>query len=428
MTKGEIIAILIILLMIGVATGYISFNLPGQTGGGNQQYWYAPDGTKFTDFQSYSNYMQQQYGTTPSPETHGSAALYLQVCDWITGAGVTTATTTVDVCRANNGVFDLLTAYDTKTQAANPQAMNNMVEDGAKLLLVASCDGNPTSGLDYYTAWFYVEVHENNPVYYITDANLIKGGSSSHYTYTVNLAGAQTTGYNVHFTSGTTNYWDIGKIYIYPRNGIVTMHMYLSYAGADLASVIDGATWIDTDAEITANATLASDAEHLQMNLISNTTNLGWGWQELVVTSSGEVQTYKSVIAMGTKMTAIDISQLQQEGWTVISDSTMYAGKIFYKPIGPYYTTKGSKWSQTIQIPVYCSAAAASTEFLFTFWVIDMQLPGNLDKGSMSTSVPTVYGFITSYGLGQMVHALAYTVSSGVPATPQLEVYLTTAA
>ena len=44
-----------------------------------------------------------------------------------------------------------------------------------------------------------------------------------------------------------------------------------------------------------------------------------------------------------------------------------------------------------------------------------------------NSAVPTAYGFVTSYGVGALVHTPVITVSSGAGATQQLETLITTA-
>ena len=91
-------------------------------------------------------------GTTPPSGTitHPAAQLQLQVVDFITSGGITTATTTVDFSQASSGVFNLLTQADTMTHASNPDTYNVFYADGAELIIHADCTGNPTNGLDYY--------------------------------------------------------------------------------------------------------------------------------------------------------------------------------------------------------------------------------------------------------------------------------------
>jgi len=351
-------------------------------------------------------------GTTPPSGTitHPAAQLQLQVVDFITSGGITTATTTVDFSQASSGVFNLLTQADTMTHASNPDTYNVFYADGAELIIHADCTGNPTNGLDYYDGWYYVVVHEGNPIYYLKPS-MLQIVTTQPYTYRVTLAGAQQTGSVVTWTSGTTNYWDLGKLFLFPRTAAAGLNLYLTYSGTTLSSVTDGSTWLSTSS--TANATLAGTSEHLSFLTTFDNANLGWGWSDYGVTTQGEVVEYAPFLVMSTNMSAIDTAQLQAEGWKPINDNTLYAEKAFYKQIGPFYTSKGSIASPpAIQVPVY-DAAAASGGYIFRFWILDMQREANVQIGSTTTTIPTAYGMMTSYGPGAMVQATAYSTSSG---------------
>lgn len=188
----------------------------------------------------------------------------------------------------------------------------------------------------------------------------------------------------------------------------------------------DGSSWDDDDGDIVANATLASTDENLYFEVIAGATNIGWGWPEFVITRNGEFKIYESVIIVSTTMTAIDVSGLQNEGFRQISDNTLTAEKAFYKVITPQYTTKGSKMDFNVKIPVDSSAATGSTAYVFKIWIIDFQNVESVEIGSVTTSAPTAYGFVTAYGPGVMIYAKAYSTSSGAGAGHVLKSYLTT--
>lgn len=371
-------------------------------------------------------------GVTPPTTGHESAILQLQVVNYIGRAGVTTATTTADVNLAVNGVFDLLVQSDTLTIASNPDLMAVYYPEGSELLIRVGCVGNPTNGLDYYDGWYYVKLVEGNPVYYVTPSMLTPVSTSPTYTYKVSTAGAQVTGDIVSWTSGTTHYWDIGKLCMYPRQAAADFDIYLTYANLDLASVTDGSTWVDTDAEITANATLASDDEIFHFAMEAGNADLGWGWPLYVVTQQGQFKQYNSFLIMSTTMTAIGNSKLANYGWKPINDGTLYTEKAFYYDVtanmGPLYPTKGSKLAFTVPIPIDATAATASTAYLFKVWAMDCQLESDVAVGATTTSLPTAYGMVTSYGPGALIQASAYTASSGAGSGRLLQVYLTTAA
>ena len=282
-----------------------------------------------------------------------------------------------------------------------------------------------STGLNYYDTWYYAVAHVGSTVYQLNSANFVVA-SSSPYMYTINTAGATPTGYTVSWTSGTTPYWNFGKLAVNPRTAAADMNMILQYSTTTLSSVTDGATWVSSGS--TANATLAGNSEHLKMALTFDGTNNGWGWEMIGVGSNGQIYAYKSIIMFSTNMTSIDQSQLSAEGWAPIADTTLYAEKAFYKVLDPIVPTTGQKAADNyISIPVYCSAAARSTMYMFRFWVLDLQQTSNVAIGSTTTSVPAAYG-VSQIGPGAVIHNRAYSVSGGSSATPQIQCFVTTPA
>lgn len=412
------------LIIFGVVQ--VQVNLPGQV------LYEAPDGTQFTNYNQYLTYMQQNFPgqqptpITPTEETHAAAQIQFSVVDFILKSGIT-SNCVADISKATNGVFDFMTSADPSiTVDSAPEQGAQFFPDGAEIIIHADCTGDPTGGAEYYDGWYYCKLHEGNSIYFLTFDMLQKVSS---YTYKVSTSGAAKTGYVVTWTSGTTNYWDIGHVYIFPRLSADNFDIYLTYQGQDLAKVTAGGTasnFIDTDAEITANATLASTNEDLKFAMYGGAASLGWGWSVLGVTTEGEVVEYEPVIIVSTAMTAIGVQDFLDEGWKSIADGTLYAEKAFYKPIGPYYPSKGSKIDFTVNIPIDSAAAASSTAFLFRVWIIDMQRTANVAIGSVTTTMPTAYGFINAYGPQAAIQARAYTTSSGAGSGEALRVYCTT--
>ena len=177
-----------------------------------------------------------------------------------------------------------------------------------------------------------------------------------------------------------------------------------------------------TTTKDTANATLASRTEQIMLSVYSNASNLGYGFPEFVLGSNGAVYSYRAYVVMTTSMLSINTPS----GWTPMSDSTLYAEKGFYIPIGPYFGAKGQSMSFTLPITIDSSNAPASTKYRFEFWVVDFQNPNSLPMGTMASSAPTAFGFLYQYGLTAPVQNYEYTTSSGTSATFQLYTYLTT--
>jgi hypothetical protein len=368
--------------------------------------------------------------TTPTGITNPDAVLYLEVDDAILGTGVTTATTTVDVCKATSGVFNFQTASDTKTQSANPQAMNSLFPDGSEIILHVDCTGDPTHGTSYYDGWYYTIVHQGNPIYQLKYSDFVQVSGSPAYTYSISTSGLASdpkTGY-VSWTTGTYSIpiWNIGKIYIFPRT-TSSVTVSVSYQYTLLAHVTDAATWVNGTTMPTANATLSSTNEHLDFSFQTNYANIGYGWPLFVIGGAGQVNQYQPVVIFTTSMLAIGQDQLSSAGWNPLQDTTLYAEKGFYKYLAPQFTTKGSVLTFSLPIPIDASNCPKTTKYKFSFWILDNQNPNGVALGTTSTTMPSAYGFIIAYGPQTVLQTMRYTSSSGAGATAQLETYVTTA-
>jgi hypothetical protein len=160
---------------------------------------------------------------------------------------------------------------------------------------------------------------------------------------------------------------------------------------------------------------------------------MGWGKHFFVVMQNGAIEEYGAVMVVSTAMTAIAVP----DGWNSITMSTLYAEKAFYKVLdcdhfdsdvsGTMFPVKGFKPSWAVNIDIDATSAASSTKFLFKFWIEDCQRLSIVGTTGTTTSMPTAYGFTTSYGVGAVVHATALTVTSGAGETEQLSTYCTTA-
>jgi len=434
-----VIGLAVVLLL--AMTGYITLPKWGQSG--------TPviptSGTTFpanpavgqafyrTDLTQNYVYTATGWQTTTTPPvippigtTMPDAQPYLEVTDSVRKSSLASTTTAyVDIFRGVSGQFDFLNRFDSFVMATEPNAGHSMIPDGSALVFHCSETANPatSTGLDYYDTWFYAIAHVGNTIYALDSANFVVA-STVPYRYTINTAGATPTGYTVSWTSGTTPYWNFGKLFIHPRTALADMNMILQYSTTTLASVADGATWIrDTT---TANATIAGKSEHITMALTFDGTSNGWGYTMMAVGSAGQINTYKPVIIMSTNMTAIDQGQLQAEGWSGVADSTLYAEKAFYKVLDACIPTSGQKAvDYRIPIPVYSTAAATSSPFIFKFFVMDLQQTVNVAQGSTTTGVPTAYG-VSQVGPSIAIHGAAYTVASGIVSTEQIQCCITT--
>jgi len=438
-TNMQVIFIIAIIIGAGIYFGYININQhPGQvTGTSGTSFPSSPTiGQQFYRTDLSKNYQWtgttwQEIGGTPPPTgggvTHGAAAIQFSICDKVKGDSVsgTAQDTGVDIISANTGVFDLLSFGENKTDTAYPDQSSSMYPQGSQLLIHAYSSEDPSNGLDYYDQWYYVVLVDANPIYCVTINNFVVSAGSPHYTYTISTAGATTTGFTVAFTSGTTNYWDIGKLYIWPRTSEAGLNLYLTYAGSTGCSSTGGS--YSSRSSSTANFTLTGRNEHLDLLLTQDNANLAYGVDQIIVTSFGQVTNYKTCIIMTTNMTSLDASQFAAEGWTPINDNTLYGEKAYFKTIGPFYTTKGALWTADNLIPVYCGASGNSERGVIKLYVIDIQLTPNIAIGAcQNTTIPTAYGMVSAYGPGAFNEIYGYQVSSGAASGPMLTDWIIT--
>jgi hypothetical protein len=325
--------------------------------------------------------------------------------------------------------------FDTKAQAANPQAMSTIWPEGTELLIHVSCTGNPSNGLDYYDFWGRTVLKDQATVYMIDElGDFTEDVVGTKYFYSFKKG---TPIGRVAWNSGTTNYWNIGKLPIFPRQAAADFDMYLSHDTGTLASVTDASTWVDTAGEVTGNVTFGSHTdERLSLKMIGANANLGWGRSQLIVMpTTGQLKEYYGVAIMSTDCLGIGVAELEAEGWMPITTGNLYNEKAFYKILyagavelsGTMFPAQGSKAKWELSIPIVTTNAATSTEYVFKFYLADMANPSSLAIGTDSTTMPTAYGMVTAYGIGARIQNTAFTISSGAAATEQLRTYVTTA-
>jgi hypothetical protein len=365
-------------------------------------------------------------GGTTGP-THGAAVLQWVPEDSITHGALTT--TEFSAVRAVNGKFSFLTVSDAVAGNSDPEQGTTQFAEGESIILVLSDTADPSGGEDYYDQWFYVaSLREGAIVYNIGINNFVAVQTSPSYLYTV--SGGVDTGQRVHWTSGTTNYWDVGRLGIIPRTDDASLDQYLQYGGTTMCRMVDGATEVDTQGEqgpsggstTAGDVTLNSHVEDLKYYVEIDTNDLAWAVPQLTVEVDGKINCYKTYVIVSTNCTSISVAKFQSEGWKIVADSTLTAEKAFYKEIPAMIPASGSHASQSIDIPLDASAATASTAYSMKVWANDVQLEANVAVGAPTTSIPSKYGFMTTegYGVAAINNDETYTVSSGAGATETL--------
>jgi hypothetical protein len=399
------------------------------------QVYVAPDGTKFDNWADYYNYFMQKWGTPPpqgstppNPTTREASKIQFNIHRYVTDVAVSGTTTKVDITEVVDGTVDFLKSKEVGISvSSNPTQTSLYYRQNAIIILHVLSDTDATGGTDHYDGWYWCKLNDNEQVYYFTPSCVQVISTSPTYKYQWK-GGGQTTGYTVQFTSGTTPYWDIGVLYVYPRTSAANLDVYFKYRGTTLASVTDGSSFVDTVAEITANATLTSTTDDLYFEAYGGQADTDYGLPFYTVTQNGELQERKAVIIFSTAMTSIGLQTLYDNGWRTVSKSDLTAEKAFYKVIDPVIPTRGTKFTFSVKIPVDSSAASASTAYIFKIWILDCQVPSYVETGSTTTSIPTAYGFVSEYGIDAIIFNAGLTVSSGAGATNVLESYITTPA
>jgi len=120
-------------------------------------------------------------GTGPAPSdgpilppSKDAAQLQFSSYDFILRTAVTTATTTIDICKADpDGIFDFMTAADTLTVATTPDTSNQYFAEGDVIIMRLDCTGNPTNGLDYYQGWFITRLAKPSSILKTNESNTI---------------------------------------------------------------------------------------------------------------------------------------------------------------------------------------------------------------------------------------------------------------
>lgn len=359
-------------------------------------------------------------GTTPPATVVGSAAaIQFTAKNAISGASITSAFK-VDFLRGSmDGEFNFLTgSYHQKTVDSAPEQSSESFSPGEWVVMHVACDADATGGTDHYDDWYAVQIGSGNPVYRLTKTYLAVTQSSPTYKYKLsNIASAEKVG-TVAWVPGQTNYWDIGSIVAWPRISGTNLDTYASIGGTSLSSLTDGSTW---DTSATAS-NMATDSATVVLKIDAGATDVCFGRPMFVVSSVGEIQEYRAFWVFSTAMTTINQAKLTEKGWKPVADSSLYGEKAFYKVVDYAACTplKGNDFEYNIDLPVDSSSATACTSYAFKAWLLDFQLEDNVKIGSVSTSIPTAYGCVGEFGLDVVIHAYAYSVSSGAGATYQL--------
>lgn len=366
-----------------------------------------------------------------TPTVYEAAAMKFSVHNMILGnACATTGTGYLDVSIVDNGIWNPLKKYEGPEWDADPDTSTLTYNYGDEVVLHISNNYDFSGANETYDRWFYVTLIPGEPIRELIPG-VLTATQTNPYKYQISGTGPD-TGQKVQYIAGTTPYWGLGALEVYPRAGKQHVDLSLRHAGTTLASVTDGSTWITTaynggSGNQTADATFASATEDLFLDIISSKTDVCFGLPQYILGSNGEFKEYRSVAVIASNGTAIGVTSLTEDGWIPVNKVDITASAVFYKVLDPLIPQRGKKFSTSLEITVDASGLSSSTAYCMKAWVLDIQLPSNVAIGTTSATVPTVYGMMTALGCTTPIHARALTVSGGAAATWQLFCDFTTA-
>jgi hypothetical protein len=335
--------------------------------------------------------------------------------DGINSTAITGGNTRVDIIKAVGDVisFGVDGKIEQVTVNSAPEQSTQSYQEGDLLIFHASSDADPTGGEDLYDKWFYCRLVDGEQVREFRPY-LVAPVQTSPYKYKfVNEQGGVPTGHRVAYSGGDTPYWSVGIFRLPPRTSDANLDSYLMYGGTTLTAVTTGSDWNFDQANQTADATLTSDDDELTLKILAGANNVGFGSPLITVTQGGKLEERVAVCVITTNATSIGVSALQEEGWTLMQDSTLTSEKGFFITIPEMIPEYGDKFALDITIPIDASGLAGSTAFSMNVWILDCQLLSNVAMGTTSGSVPTAYGCVGEFGIDAINHPRAYTTSSG---------------
>ena len=392
--------------LIGVESpiGIDILNLSGPSGGGGGG-WSGGGGTT---------------PSTPSTPTTRSAALQFIIVNGINGTTYSSGNLYADIS-SGNPVVDLSSDDDSVSVSSSPGTTSAVFTEGSTVIVHTSCDGDGTGVTDHYDSWVGCVLNEGNKVYELDFDDFVKNTGG----YKINWSTATPTGGMVQFSPGDTNYWNIGKLPVYPRASKSYITFSAMYSGTVLSTITDGTTF-DTTTTGAADAALTDTDERVSITLEGDATNICYSGQMMTVGKYGVLEKRPAYLMVSTNMTAISTAAMAEEGWHMVQNSGLYNEAAFYKEIDPLLPIKGDSINKIWYLPIDSSGASSGVGFYFKLWLIDFQHPDNVKFGYPSTSIPSTYGLITEFGIDAVIYARAFSVSSGVAGNQVLSWVMTT--
>ena len=362
-------------------------------------------------------------------KTYDAAALSYRVQEGITGTSVKSGASGGDIFLAEfvggAKMFNFLAGSETNDDDTSPMISEGYYGQGEHMVMMLFSDVDAASGgtgKETYGAGYHWICEEGAGIYRFDGGNLVEHNIGGQYYYTFISDGVRVG--TVHYSGGTTNYWDLGVLHVWCRVVEADLDISVQYGTTVLAGITDGSTHGDTEGVggVGTTPTTVVDDFELDVIVVSDSSNLAWGLSTPYVGAGGRYHDLRSVVTMASNCTVINEAKLAADGWIPVEDTTLYAADAYYKVIDPWheYTglipNKAGYAKMIMQIPLDFSAAAGSTGYNIQLFFNDYQLEENVRGGSPSTTLPTFYGGQSDFGADTCLTPQYYSTSSGIPA------------
>jgi hypothetical protein len=291
-----------------------------------------------------------------------------------------------------------------------------------------------------YDRFLYCTLKPGEPVRELSPG-IITAVTTNPYTYQITGVGVDTN-QDVSYAGGTSPYWGIGAVKLYPRAGYQDVDMYLNGANGIImhrVTEIKGGPmhetkYVGTFANNGINQTRQNNSTHggtdytmttttedFSFELRAGAVNIAFGVPTYAIMASGKFEEYRAVVCLAFNTTLVQGTELLADGWSTVSKPDAYTETIYYRVIDPLIPPTRSKKFPTgrYEITVDSSQMASSTAYSMKVWVLDWQKPsdvaaGALSNGTTTAALPSVYGMVTEYGGDGTVHLWGWSTSSGI--------------
>ena len=378
--------------------------------------------------------------TTPDGDTvrYDAATIKYTVQNKLTSAAAAAGDTGyMDISKCVDGVWNPLHTTESFEYDAVTDESALIYNYGDQLVMHVGSDVQWTKyENETYDVFLYTTLAPGEPIRLLTPNEVTAEQTSPTYKYKITGVGVD-TGQRVSYAGGTSPYWGLGAVQLYPRAGYNDADLYLlspdgvtnsavtainsaaeddyvgSYAGSGINQTQQGQDGTDY--------TMVGTTEDFVLQIRAGAINIAYGLPTAAISATGKFEEYRAVICLSTNATGIGSAALYADGWQQVTKGDAYSEKIFYQVIEPLIpSARAKKWvTPSYEITVDATALAASTAYCLKIWVLDWQKPsdvagGSLSNGTTTAALPSCYGMVTEYGGDSTVHYEGWGVASGL--------------